>query len=144
MNPSSNETNEINLPSPMERAPAGNKGEAGQAVVPEQARPSGPERSSNPLAPRGGSAVSIPLPPVPAMQATPAQARPAAQSRPSSATATLRASDDSDLIEKEWVNKAKQIVERTRDDPHKQTEELTLVKVDYMKKRYNKTIKLNK
>ena len=78
------------------------------------------------------------------MQATPAQARPAAQSRPSSATSSLRASDDSDLIEKEWVNKAKQIVERTRDDPHKQTEELTLVKVDYMKKRYNKTIKLNK
>jgi general stress protein 26 len=73
----------------------------------------------------------------------PAQGQPQ-QSRPANPTASLQASDDSDLIEKEWVNKAKQIVERTRDDPHKQTEELTLVKVDYMKKRYNKTIKLNK
>ena len=52
--------------------------------------------------------------------------------------------DDNDLIEKEWVNKAKQIVERNRDDPYRQSEELTVFKADYMKKHYDKTIKLNK
>ena len=51
--------------------------------------------------------------------------------------------DDGDLIEKEWVEKAKQIVDKTRDDPHKQSEELTVFKADYMKKRYNKDIKVD-
>jgi len=51
--------------------------------------------------------------------------------------------DDGDLIEKAWVDKAKQIVEHTKDDPHKQSEELTVFKADYMKKRYGKTIKIS-
>ncbi len=54
------------------------------------------------------------------------------------------AQDDGDLIEKEWVNKAKAIVERNRDDPYKQTEEITVFKADYLKKRYDKTIKVSK
>lgn len=53
------------------------------------------------------------------------------------------AADDNDLIEKEWVNRAKQIVERTRNDPYKQSEDLTLFKADYIKKRYGKTIKVS-
>ncbi|NDC22375.1 hypothetical protein EBZ57_03330 [bacterium] len=52
--------------------------------------------------------------------------------------------DDGDLIEKEWVEKAKQIVEKNRDDPYKQSEELNVFKADYMKKRYNKDIKVDK
>lgn len=52
--------------------------------------------------------------------------------------------DDGDLIEKEWVLKAKEIVEANRDDPFKQSEELTMFKADYMQKRYNKTIKVSK
>ena len=59
------------------------------------------------------------------------------------AGATLPA-DDGDLIEKEWVIKAKQIIERTRNDPYQQSEDLTLFKADYMKKRYGKTIKVNR
>lgn len=51
--------------------------------------------------------------------------------------------DDNDNIEKEWVNKAKKIVEGSRDDPHRQSKELTLFKADYIQKRYNKTIKLD-
>ncbi|MCA9332371.1 hypothetical protein KDA00_00690 [Candidatus Saccharibacteria bacterium] len=50
--------------------------------------------------------------------------------------------DDNDLIEKEWVDKAKQIVEHTRSDPHEQNKEVTKMKVDYLKKRYNKDIKV--
>ena len=55
-----------------------------------------------------------------------------------------QASDDSDRIEKSWVIKAKQIVESTRNDPYKQSEELSLFKADYMKKRYNRTVKVSK
>jgi len=51
--------------------------------------------------------------------------------------------DDADLIEKEWVAKAKQIVERTRHDPHEQSKELTIFKNDYLQKRYNKSIKMS-
>ncbi len=51
--------------------------------------------------------------------------------------------DDTDLIEKEWVVKAKQIVERTRDDPHRQNKEINRFKADYMKKRYNRDIKVS-
>jgi hypothetical protein len=48
--------------------------------------------------------------------------------------------DDGDVIEKEWVEKAKQIVARTRQDPYNQTRELHKFKAEYMQKRYNKTI----
>lgn len=48
--------------------------------------------------------------------------------------------DDSDLIEKEWVDKAKQIVDRTRHDPFEQNKEINRVKADYLKKRYNKDL----
>jgi hypothetical protein len=51
--------------------------------------------------------------------------------------------DDSDLIEKEWVDKAKQIVQRTKHDPHQQNQEMNLMKADYLKKRYNKDVKLS-
>lgn len=47
---------------------------------------------------------------------------------------------DSDLIEKEWVDKAKQIVDHTSEDPFKQQEELSKMRADYMKKRYNKDL----
>jgi len=50
--------------------------------------------------------------------------------------------DDDDLIEKEWVVTAKEIVARTAHDPHLQNREISKMKADYMKKRYNKNIKL--
>lgn len=50
--------------------------------------------------------------------------------------------DDTDLIEKEWVEKAKEIVERTRSDPHAQSKEIQHFRADYIKKRYNKDIKI--
>ena len=52
--------------------------------------------------------------------------------------------DDIDVIEKEWVQKAKKIVDETREDPRKQKDMLSEFKADYMKKRYNKDIKIEK
>jgi hypothetical protein len=51
--------------------------------------------------------------------------------------------DDVDIIEKEWVEKAKSIVEKTKADPHQQTTEVNMLKADYLKKRYGKEIKVN-
>ena len=51
--------------------------------------------------------------------------------------------EDSDLIEKEWVERAKQIVAHTRHDPHEQQKALSLMKADYMKKRYNRDVKVS-
>jgi hypothetical protein len=53
------------------------------------------------------------------------------------------AADDADLIEKEWVEKAKAIVASTRHDPRTQNRELNKFKADYMQKRYNKTLKVD-
>ncbi len=50
--------------------------------------------------------------------------------------------DDVDLIEREWVHKAKEIVEHTKGDPHAQNKEMNKAKADYLKKRYNKDLKL--
>lgn len=50
--------------------------------------------------------------------------------------------NDTDLIEKEWVVKAKQIVGDMSDDPFRQQQELSKLKADYLKKRYGKDVKL--
>ncbi|MEI6054214.1 MAG: hypothetical protein WCQ49_02475 [Candidatus Saccharibacteria bacterium] len=47
---------------------------------------------------------------------------------------------DVDLIEKEWVDKAKKIVAETRDDPHMREEGISKLQVDYLKKRFGKEI----
>lgn len=52
--------------------------------------------------------------------------------------------DDADLIEKEWVDKAKELVERTKSDPRQQNIALNKMKADYLKKRFNKVIKTEK
>jgi hypothetical protein len=137
MNPNHNETQSMQLPPPViEQGSATPNG-----VQPAEKAPAGAETSqAQPAAlPPSGA---LPLPAVPAAPAP----LPANNSQQGMAVpiATPQITDDGDLIEKEWVNKAKQIVERTRDDPYKQSEELTVFKADYMKKRYNKTIKLSK
>jgi hypothetical protein len=51
--------------------------------------------------------------------------------------------DDIDLIEKEWVEKAKEIVEQTKGNPYLQNTEISRTKADYLKKRYNKDLKIS-
>ena len=50
---------------------------------------------------------------------------------------------DEDKIEKEWVNKAKSIVEQTKSDPYLQEERVSKLQADYLQKRYNKKVKLS-
>ena len=134
MGPSSNEIPAMNLPPPVgdhEPAAAEHQPSMEQAPTPPETSLQAPQ-----LVP---AAPPIPLPTQPV----------AGAGLPSNVASTTGAAsatgaDDSELIEKEWVNKAKAIVERTREDPYKQTEELTVVKADYMKQRYDKTIKTDK
>lgn len=49
---------------------------------------------------------------------------------------------DVDLIEKAWVEKAKAIVQGTYGNPFLQSQELSKMKAEYIKKRYNKDIKV--
>lgn len=53
--------------------------------------------------------------------------------------APLVASDD-DLIEKEWVDKAKKIVSETKDDPYRREAEVGKLQVEYLRKRYGKEL----
>ncbi len=48
---------------------------------------------------------------------------------------------DIDLIEKAWVQKAKAIVMQTQGDPYNQNKQINLMKVEYIKKRYDKDIR---
>jgi hypothetical protein len=49
------------------------------------------------------------------------------------------ASDD-DLIEKEWVDKAKKIITETQNDPYRREKEVTKLQIDYLRKRYGKEL----
>lgn len=51
----------------------------------------------------------------------------------------IAASDD-DLIEKEWVDKAKKIILQTKDDPYRREQEVGKLQADYLRKRYGKEL----
>jgi len=48
--------------------------------------------------------------------------------------------NDDDLIEKEWVNKAKKIIEDTKDDPYRREMEVGKLQADYLRKRYGREL----
>jgi len=68
---------------------------------------------------------------------------PAPQVPTSNPDDNLAAADDADVIEKEWVDKAKKIVGATKDDPHQQEKEVSKLQADYLMKRYGKQMKLS-
>jgi len=47
---------------------------------------------------------------------------------------------DDDLIEKEWVEKAKKIVEETRDNPYRREQAVSQLQKDYLMKRYGREL----
>ncbi len=48
--------------------------------------------------------------------------------------------NDDDLIEKEWVDKAKKIIIQTKDDPYRREQEVGKLQADYLRKRYGKEL----
>ena len=47
---------------------------------------------------------------------------------------------DDDVIEKEWVDKAKKIINETKEDPHRREQEVAKLQIDYLRKRYGKEL----
>ncbi len=89
--------------------------------------------------PSDASALPTPMqPPVGAQPST--QVPTAAQSADDAASSTPmpQIADDVDLIEKEWVEKAKSIIEKTKHDPKEQNEQIGKIKAEYLKKRFNR------
>jgi hypothetical protein len=125
--------------------------------TPEQLPPpSHPESFEGP--PQGPETVPAPTPersqgtgdaanqnagmPLPAVAPAPPATVPSTVSPPGEAAVDAPAvADDVDVIEKEWVDKAKQIVDKTKDDPYRQTEEVDVLKKDYRKKRFGRDSK---
>ncbi len=52
------------------------------------------------------------------------------------------AAADDDVIEKEWVNKAKKVIHETKGDPYAKEREVSKLQADYMQKRYGKQVKM--
>jgi hypothetical protein len=79
-----------------------------------------------------------PMPPAPMPQ--PLLATPL----PPQTSNSVAATDDNDdtALDEEWINKAKQIVDRTHADPYVQSAELGKFKAAYLKSRHNKEIKV--
>ena len=64
---------------------------------------------------------------------------PATDSAASASTSTTPAiAGDEDLIEKEWVDRAKQIIESTKDDPFRREQEVNKLQAEYLRKRYGR------
>lgn len=78
------------------------------------------------------------LPPLPTVAPIAQQGLPGVVKNSSNPAAAA----DEDLIEKEWVEKAKKVIADTKHDPHLQEKEVSKLQADYLKKRYDKTVNL--
>jgi hypothetical protein len=121
------------LPSPQRINGAETVGEPAENPAARQ------ETSSQPLLPPIQQIPAQPLQP-PSLQQSTVHTMQNSQGVAASSNPVI--ANDNDLIEKEWVTKAKQIVAATREDPHEQNKEISRFKADYLKKRYNKDIKI--
>lgn len=127
---------ELNAPQPnFEQAPP----QTGVEIAPQQPELIG-ERSheQEPGTRQADTRVAppplpAPLPPAPVVVPLPQQ--PVADD---SVGPTLAADDD--LIEKEWVDKAKKIILDTKDDPFRREQEVAKLQADYLRKRYGKEL----
>ena len=48
--------------------------------------------------------------------------------------------NDDDLIEKEWVDRAKKILAETKDDPYGREREVSKLQIEYIRRRYGREI----
>ena len=133
MNPTSTERGAMQLPTPL--APGNVPG----SVTPAPDRAGSQAEAFPSLTGQPPAIPAIPLP----MPTVPLNMVPVNLTTYGNDGTTPAVADDIDLIEKEWVHKAKAIIEQTQNDPHRQSKELSIFKADYMQKRYNKVLKLS-
>lgn len=138
MNPQFDKSANLNLPPPMPEGTEQAKfGMPETGLAAPEAGSAAPERQKQPAT---QALPAVPLSPPLQQGQTASNDVSTTTNRPA---VLPQIADDADLIEKEWVNKAKEIIAKTQDDPYKQSKEITYVKADYLQKRYNKALKLS-
>jgi hypothetical protein len=83
---------------------------------------------------------AMPLPTAPVVAAGQPMAAPLPATDASAPKATPVSAADGNLIEKEWIDKVKQVISHTADDPHAQQREISRLVADYVLKRTGRTI----
>lgn len=121
----------------VEAAPEGANGPEQASVSPERSVERSPERVET--SPQASQAVVLPAV-VPPVVADDAATGIKLKDDDDKADMPLVA-EDVDVIEMEWVNKAKKIINETKEDPHAQEQEVERLQREYLKKRYGKEIK---
>jgi hypothetical protein len=116
MNPTNSN---LELPTPVEQPDSSvNQPQQNSAVNPNLNQPAPPNF--------GATSPFQPTPPPPPHTSAPT---------PTSATATKSSKSgllkDKDLIDKEWVNKVREISRQTKDDPYTQCQRITALKQEY-------------
>lgn len=130
------------LPEPKnETASVLPSGEAAPFSGPEQIEVAPNVAPEKPQESAGAASPQVQTPPPPADPVGAATAQPDPMATTMTSDDSLLA-DDVDVIEKEWVDKAKKIVTATKDNPHQQEKEVSKLQADYLMKRYGKQIKL--
>ena len=129
MNPQADQTPGLRLPQPsfnVDQASA-SVHQAAQNVAVNQGLQSVPQAAPGPAL--------QPMPSSPAVSNSAPAPVPQVQDMP-----TVQ-SDDENAIDQEWTNKAREIVEKNRTDPYLLSKEISKIKSQYIKVRYNKDIK---
>jgi hypothetical protein len=131
------------LPTPQitpEQVPAHYEqgGEYGQNLQnPERVGERAPEREQN-MQGVDRNSMPAPMPVIPVPMPQPVV--PQAPTAPVVDDSNPVIAGDDDLIEKEWVDKAKKIILDTKDDPYAREREVNKLQVDYLRKRYGKEL----
>lgn len=110
-----------------------------QTPASPEAKPVVPETAPAPAAPIPPAPVTPPASAAPTPAPAPSAATPPAASAPATTGPVI--ADDVDVIEKEWVDKAEQVVKANAEDPKKEEDAVEDLQIDYLKKRYGKDIK---
>ena len=99
-----------------------------------------PEKAGEMARPEVGAvqaeAAHVAMPALP----TPVVAAPAPVAQSSDDSLLPDVASDDDLIEKEWVDKAKKILAETRDDPYRREREVSKLQIEYIRRRYGREI----
>lgn len=122
-------------PQPM---PEKLQGQSAESPTPPETMATAPTEAGS-VAPQGAPAPMPVLPQIP----DPVPDDAATQPIDTAAVQGPAIADDVDVIEKEWVDKAQEVIEHTKDDPYQEEEQIEDLQADYLKKRYGKDIKDN-
>ncbi len=122
----------------VERVPAPKVGETGNFQIGEQisVRPEQETGLHEEVGAVQAEAAQIAMPVLPVPVATQSDDT----STQTASDATQLTAGDDDLIEKEWIDKAKRVIAETKDDPYKREREISKLQIEYIRKRYGRVI----